>query len=207
MRVVGRRVVIEGEVLTPMTGVAWLRSNEVYDKGLIFNMASLSPLTLQYIARKIQEDVSGTFAPDVKARVVNGQILVEGTVDSKEKTKMVENIANMYLPDIKTPALSERDPSVAKMNRPPLVVNVVEKIPPQKRDDKMVRVTMHYVELSKDYVNGFGFKWRPGITEQANLQIGKTEAGAPGVTGSGLTATISNLSKTLVRAASGVREI
>ena len=48
--------------------------------------------------------------------------------------------------------------------------------PPPKKQEKLVRVTFNFVELSKDYNKLFGFKWQPGFTADPQITVGSGSA-------------------------------
>jgi len=199
INIVGQKIVIDGEVLVPNDYARMLAV--IQDKSyadLIINLASISPVALQYLAKKIQEDIVA-FAQAVKTRVVNGVIFLEGTVDDAGHSKRAEEVAKLYLPDVKpgNPLLA-RDGSAVALPARPLVQNFIVVNPaPPKKQDKLVRVTVHFVELSKDYNKVFGFKWEPGFTAAPQISVGQPSISADGTTaatsGASFSATLSNL--------------
>lgn len=200
IRIVGPKVVVEGEVLVPNDYGTLL--TVIQDKSYadyVINMATLSPLALQVMAKRMQEDIN-SFAPNVKTRVVNGMIFLEGTVDSVDQANRAAKVADFYLPELKPGSLLEKDPSVIRHNppRPPIYSFIVVNPPPSKKQEKLVRVTVHFVELSKNYQKVFGFKWEPGFTADPQISVGQNPGGATGAAnaaGSGLSfsATLSSL--------------
>ncbi|MEK7692060.1 MAG: hypothetical protein AAB425_13680, partial [Bdellovibrionota bacterium] len=149
--------------------------------------------------KKIQEDVS-TFAPNVRTRVVNGIIFLEGTADSYYLAKRAGEVAKLYLPELKPGTLMEKDPGVQRLPPRSLVQNfIVPNPPPAKKQEKLVRVTVHFVELAKDYNKVFGFKWEPGFTSNPTITVGQTDGGS-GSSAPTFTATISSLFPRLMSA-------
>lgn len=194
IRIVGQKVVIEGEVLTPndYAKLLTITQDKVY-QDLVINMTGLSPLGLQFLAKRIQEDIN-TFAPNVRTRVVNGLIFLEGTVDSQDQANRSAKIALLYMPEEKPGNPMERDPTVLRAPpRSPIQNFIIIQAPPPKKQERLVRVTVHFVELTKDYNKVFGFTWKPGFTDNAQLTVGATQAGAAGANGGSFTATISSL--------------
>jgi len=195
IRIVGPKVVIEGEVLVPNDYGRLL--TVIMDKtytDYVLNMTSLSPMAIQIMAKRIQDDILA-FAPNVKTRVVNGMIFLEGSVDNIDQANRAEKIANLYLPELKPGSALEKDPSLQRLPGRKLVYNflIVNPAPP-KKEAKLVRVTIHLVELNKDYSKLFGFKWQPGFTADPTIAVGQTAAGAAGASsGPSFSATISSL--------------
>ncbi|MGK5086260.1 pilus assembly protein N-terminal domain-containing protein [Bdellovibrionota bacterium FG-2] len=194
IRVVGTKVILEGELLVPVDYGRLL--TVIQDKGyadVVMNMTTLSSFAMQLLARKIQEDINA-FAPNVRTRLVNGLIFLEGTVDSQDQAVRAKRISELYLPDLRPGALLEKDPSVQRLPPRSLVQNFIVINPaPARKQEKLVRVTIHFVELSKDYNKVFGFKWEPGFTSSPSISVGKNESGGAGATGSSFSATISSL--------------
>ena len=198
IRVVGEKVVVEGEVLVPVDygRVYTIIHDKIYESKII-DLVRLSPIGMQVISKKIQDDVN-VFAPNVKTRVVNGRIFLEGNVDSIDQAKQAVRVAALYLPDVRPLDLQERGDNtpVAKATKPEgLVVSfIVVNPPPPKKQEKLVRITVHYVELSKDYNKLFGFSWQPGFTSDPTIAIGQTPNGTgTGANGPSFSATISSL--------------
>ena len=109
-------------------------------------------------------------------------------------------IAMTYLPDVKPANLLDRDVSAQRSSVPrSLIANLLSvKAPPPKKQEKLVRVTAHFVELDKDYAKLFGFKWAPGFTagsDQINIGNGSSSTG-----GASFSATLSSLFPSLASA-------
>ncbi len=195
IRIVGPKVVIEGQVIVPADYGTLL--TVIQDKSYadyVINMAGLSPLTMQVIGKKIQDDVNA-FAPDVKTRVVNSMIFLEGSVDSADQAKRANSVATLYLPDLRPGNPLERDPTVQRLAARPLIQNfIVIKPPKQKKQEKLVRITVHFVELRKDYNKLFSFGWQPGFTSDGpQISLGQSASGNTGTAGATLSGTIGSL--------------
>lgn len=195
IRVVGPKVVVEGEVLVPADYGRLL--TVIQDKAyadLVLNLTTLSPLAMQVLAKRIQDDIN-TFAANVKTRVVNGLIFLEGTVDNKDQADRSLKVASLYLPELRPGNPLERDSAVQRLSQPRSLVQsfIVINPPPGKKQEKLVRITIHFVELSKDYNRLFGFKWQPGFSVDPSISVGQTGSGAMGSSGLSLSGTISSL--------------
>ncbi len=189
-RVVGQKIVVDGELLVPAD--YGRLNNVVTDKvyaDIVINLATLSPLAMQFLAKKIQEDVN-SFAPNVRTRVVNGVIALEGTVDKLDDSKRVEAMVKIYLPEAKPGNSLASAPNAQVMPKPFFLNSLVVNPPPPKKQEKLVRVTFHFVELAKDYNKVFGFKWQPGFTADPSVSINQ---GGTGASGTSFTATLSSL--------------
>jgi pilus assembly protein CpaC len=206
IRIVGPKVVIEGEVLVPSdyARLLMVASDKSY-ADFILNMSTMSPIALQILSKRIQEDIN-TFAPNVKTRVVNGRIFLEGTVDNDFQAQRAVRVAGLYLPEVKPGnPLEKVDPTAQRFALPgggPIVSFIVVNPPAPKKQDKLIRLTVHFVELSKDYSKVFGFKWEPGFTADPTITVGQsaTSTGTPGSSPVSFTATISSLIPKLLSA-------
>jgi pilus assembly protein CpaC len=196
IRIVGPKVVIDGEVLVPADygRLFAVASDKAYAEFLL-NLASLSPLALQVLAKRIQEDIN-TFAPNARCRVVNGRIFLEGQVDNLGQAQQAMKIALLYVPEARPAGLLDRDQTVQRINlreggliQQFLVVNPA----PPKKEVKLVRITVHFVELDKDYAKVLGFKWQPGFTSSPTITVGQGADGSAGAAGASFSAVISNL--------------
>jgi len=196
IRIVGPKVVIEGEVIVPIDYGRLL--TVIQDKSygeFVLNLTTLSPLAMQVMAKRIQDDVNAAGAPNVKTRVVNGTIFLEGSVDNMDQANRALRLANFYLPDMRPGSLLEKDPTVQRLPPRKLIESfIVVNPPPARKSEKLVRVTIHFVELSKDYAKVFGFKWQPGFTADPQIQVGQNAAGGAGAaTGASVSGTLSSL--------------
>lgn len=195
-RIVGRKVIIDGEVLVPNDygRILSVLSEKAYGD-FVLNLATLSPLAMQILAKKIQQDVQG-FAPEVRTRVVNGQIWLEGTVENIDQARRAKKVAELYLPELKPGDPLEKDETVKRLPPRNLVQNfIVVNPPPPKKQEKLVRVTVHFVELAKDYQKLFSFKWQPGFAQgqEPQIRIGTNAQGTTGAEGTSFSAVIGNL--------------
>lgn len=195
VRIVGKKVVVDGEVLVPSDygRLSAIISDDSYD-GIVLNLVTLSTVSLQYLAKRIQSDIS-QFAKEVRVRVVNGMIFLEGTVENLDHSKRAVIIAELYLPERRPATQLERDKFSQGLAQPRKMVHnllVYQPPPPSRKQEKLVRVTVNFVELAKDYNRIFGFKWQPGFTADPTVTIGSngTDSGSRGIS---FTATISSL--------------
>jgi pilus assembly protein CpaC len=198
IRVVGNRVLVEGELLVPADygALVTVLSDKEYAETTL-NMAKLSPLAMSVLAKRIQEDIN-TFGPNVKTRVVNGVIFLEGTVDNVDQARRAAKVALIYMPELRPGnpmAIADKPEAVGLQVPRSLIQNfIVVNPPPPRKQEKLVRVTLHFVELAKDYNKFFGFKWEPGFTLDPQIAVGSTAAGGVvGNTGPSFSATISSL--------------
>ncbi len=188
IRLEGQKIVVDGEVITPNDygAVVNVINDRIY-ADVVSNRVVMSPVTLNALAKKIEQDIQ-VFAPTVRASVLNGKIILDGTVDSDGLRQRAMKRAELYLPTIKISDPLNKDPANIEKNEKPmqLVQSDIQVTPPQpKRESKLLRLTVYFVELSKDFLKTFGFKWQPGFTADPSISIGTTAAGSVGTSDSG----------------------
>jgi pilus assembly protein CpaC len=184
-----RNIVLRGEVLT--TADFSLVNNELagelYGKEVV-NKVRMSPVTLNFLAKRIEQDVQ-VFAPTVRATVINGKIILDGTVESEGIKQRAYNRAYFYLPMVRFKDNVGTDQNVIEMEQDKktfiLQSDITVQAPPPKRESKLVRMTVYFVELGKDFLKQFGFKWQPGFASDPSISIGTTASGGVGTSGGG----------------------
>lgn len=217
VRVVGSRVVIEGEVLVPGDYATLL--NIVRDKSFqeyVINNAKLSQVGLAVLAKKIEEECKKMpELANVTTRVVNSQVVIEGNIAVETDKEKIRQIADLYSPPVLpgvpqglgaesgvrvaegmpfyrimvvVGGLPTDDAAIAQA--PPPDPNAP---PPGTQAPQQIRMTMHFVELTKDYSKVFAFKWQPGFTADPTITVGSNTGGQAQGTGTSFTGTISSL--------------
>jgi pilus assembly protein CpaC len=188
VRIEGQRLVIDGEVLTPNDygTIINVISDRMYADS-VSNRVVMSPVTLNALAKKIEQDIQ-VFAPTVHTTVLNGKIILEGTVESAGIKDRCMRRAEWYLPTVKLSDPINKDANNVEKNDKPvqIIQSDIQVTPPApKRESKLIRLTVYFVELSKDFLKTFGFKWQPGFTADPSISIGSTSTGDTSTTGAG----------------------
>ncbi len=180
-----QKIVIRGDVLSPND--FGLIVNEIGDKeygDTVLNKVTMSPITLNALSKKIENDVQ-VFAPTVHAGVLNGKIILDGTVDSEAiKTRCLKR-AEWYLPSARISDPIVNASNVEKNDKPmQLIQSDIQVTPPApKRESKLVRLSVYFVQLSKDFLKSYGFKWQPGFTVDPSISIGSADQSGGTTTG------------------------
>ncbi len=191
----GETVYVGGKIVVPDDigrVVTVIKQNKF--QSVLF-LVELSTQTQRLIARKMQEEIQKNQLRDVTVRVVNGLFWLEGIVSSEGEKVRAEQIAKAFYP-AQLPSLAERTESVKTADKAPIqnFISVNEKKKP-KPIPKLVKITVQFVELSKDYKKVFGFKWQPLLSDgQGTITFGRTTGGDVTTRSSNsLAGTISNL--------------
>lgn len=199
MRIMADKIVIDGEVLvvSDLNRLYAVISDESY-KAIVMNLVGVSPVGMQVLAERMQAEIN---KPAVKVRVFNGFFLVEGQVDSGGEADQVMNVARTMVQGLLIPTYNLEGPrnpfEILKKQTKGLepVVNRLTIAPAKpKPPAKTVRLTVDFVELSKDYYRNFGFAWMPSLDTGGSIAFGQSTTGGVTTAGSGtLSGTIANL--------------
>jgi Flp pilus assembly secretin CpaC len=94
------KVVIDGELLTiaQCGRIATIVGNASYSP-YVLNLTRLSPQFFVELAARTQEEIRKQ-SPSVSARSVNGQIWLEGNVDTLDQANRAAKVASLMLPEI-----------------------------------------------------------------------------------------------------------
>lgn len=176
-----QKIVIRGDVLSPNDYGTIV--NEIGDKSYgeaIVNKATMSNVTLTALAKKIEADLQ-QIAQTIRTRVLNGKIILDGTADSEAVKTRALRRAEWYLPTVKISDPIASASNAEKSDKPlQIIQSDIQVVPPQpKRESKLVRLSVYFVELSKDFLKNFGFKWQPGFTADPSISIGATIGPGP----------------------------
>jgi pilus assembly protein CpaC len=200
---VGGTVILDGEILLPKDMV---RINRVVaamkdrdpTRGSnyttpIRNLTTIGKITMNILAERIEREIG---SPEITARVINNNILLEGTAESEPDADRAFEIAKTYLPDIVKPNTKGEASEV--INRAqggdaggsPIIIDLMRvrprQAPPPKQD---IKVTLNYVELSNEYQKSFNFQWKPLASDQSTATFDTSL----GEIGANLIATVTGL--------------
>ena len=166
-----KRIYLDGEILLP-EDIARIHQviggNGDYIPTDIYKVQyRLSPTLFKIIAQKMQEEIN---VATVQVEVVNQRFVLKGEVKSYDELEDVYYKAVLYLPKyFYTPLVG--DPSGAgEMTMPaegfrdkPIIQYFVKVIEPDKPIEKVVKISVYFVEIQKGFDNAFGFSWAPSL--------------------------------------------
>lgn len=197
VKIMADKIVIDGEVvvISDLNRLYAVLSDESY-KNIVLNLVGVSPVGMQIMAERIQAEVN---KPNIKVRVFNGLFLVEGQAESDPEKNQILKIAGDMLAGFVIPTYALDGPRSPYEIRKPKVTNpIIDRITvaqsKPKPPEKMMRVTIDFVELSKDYMRNFGFSWIPTLDTGGSIAFGQSTTGGVTSQGSGsLSGTIGHL--------------
>lgn len=177
---VGGTIILDGEILLPKDMVrinrvvAAMKERDPKRNGNttpIKNLTTIGKITMNILAERIEREIG---SPEITARVINNNILLEGTAESEPDADRAFEIAKTYLPDIVKPNTKGEASEV--INRAqggdaggsPIIIDLMRvrprQAPPPKQD---IKITLNYVELNNEYQKAFNFQWRPLASDQS----------------------------------------
>jgi pilus assembly protein CpaC len=196
-----KNIVIRGEVLTLADYGAIF--NEIGDKAYgdyVVNKVRMSTITLGLLAKKVEQDLQTTVAQTIRVEVINGKLVLSGSVENADAKARAFKRAYWYLPSVRVKESIAMAPNIETAETDKnfffLQNDIAINAPPPKRESKLVRASVYFVELSKDFLKSFGFKWSPGFTGDPTISIGTGATGVQTPQGGGgfsFSATLSSL--------------
>lgn len=175
IKVVGDNIVLDGEMLIP-SDCAKLGSviQQLQYKNIIA-LVDWGPQALELIAKKITEELRDV---NITVRVFNKQIIIEGNVESAMVADRYKQTALLFVPDrCVRPVEGGGQGFALEVPKQKPVLNMMLTVSPpagpQGEAEKMIRITVNYVEIDSDYLNSFQFRWAPAVTPSAGIGYGK----------------------------------
>jgi len=198
LKIMSDKIVVDGEVVVigDLNRLYAVLSDPEY-KDLILNLVTVSPVGMQILAEKIQAEINN---PNVKVRVLNGLFVLEGQVDTGAEANRAIDVAHTMVAGFALPTYNFQgaiNPIDVKRQtlKDPIIVRLTIAPPKPPAAPKMVRITIDFVELSKDYLTNFGFSWMPNLdANSGSITFGQSTTGGVTTSGNGsLAGTITNL--------------
>ncbi len=198
---VDEKIVIDGELIVPKDLERILIVQSAYPE--ILNLVTLSKLSREAMGRRMQKEINDDpMGANVTVRIKNDTFFLMGTVDSEAARQRAQSIAETYLPEMMGSEALKNSNLIRGVKDKPAIRNliIVEAEPPAPAP-KMVRITYHFVEIVKNYLNSSMFKWNPLNGGDAKLfyftngttGLLDTSSKDPNTGQRGLVGTISNL--------------
>jgi len=199
---VGGTIILDGEILLPKDMVrinrvitAMRERDPKKNTTPIRNLTTIGKITMNILAERIEREIG---SPEITARVINNNILLEGTAESEPDADRAFEIAKTYLPDIVKPKGGGKEEAADVINREqggdsggkPIIIDLMRvrprQAPPPKQD---IKITVNFVELTNEYQKSFNFNWRPLASDQGTATFDTSL----GEISANIIATVSNL--------------
>ena len=197
VKIVNNKVIIDGKVLMPRDLNRIYGVINQYDK-LVDSLVEINPLAQKKIAEIIERDINN---PDVEVRAINGKFILKGVVNSVQERKDAYEIAQTYVP---VPVFGPAEMGdVIKKKAEKLVINMLSVRPsPPPPPDKIIQLVVHYVQMSKRYLNSSSFRWAPSLTDNTDVGFTRDTRG----NNDGIVATISGVINNLLPKLNSAKE-
>ncbi len=166
IKIIANRVVVDGQVLIPKD-INRIHGVLKQYPGLVGSLVILSPVAKKKIAQLIQDEIH---SPSITCRVVNDKFLLEGVAQDQAEMNRAVNVAESFLPEI-VPLEAVKDNVIAAYKAQPIINLMSLKPAEQPPAKKMIQVTLHFVELKKDYGKQFRFQWMPDMEEASSVKF------------------------------------
>lgn len=178
LRIVGDRLVVDGQVLIPkdMRRVLTVVGRYQKEGQPILNLVEVSPLAMKLLAEKMEEEIAGgkDRPRDVRVRVVNNRFFLEGTVDKRVDREIAQKVCESYVTDryqLTGQGVENSAYQAVEFKNLPECMQMVRIRQGQAREpDPIISVRVDFVTLDRSYMKSFDFRWAPGIDLQGGTQ-------------------------------------
>lgn len=183
IKIINNKVIVDGEILVPRDMKRIFNVVKEYPKKAT-SLVRLSTSAQNKVAQFIQEEIGD---PGITVKAANEKFILEGIVSSQEKKDNAGIIAQLYAPSLITESAVQAG-VVRDRNVKNVVINLIQVQPQKKKEqkqNKLIQLVVHYVELDKAYENQFRFQWAPGIADGSQFQFSSNSASSIGAILSG----------------------
>tara|TARA_Y100001954_G_scaffold209411_1_gene234506 strand:+ start:8451 stop:9980 length:1530 start_codon:yes stop_codon:yes gene_type:complete len=193
----GKNVYVGGKIVVPSD----MGMINIVLKGYpdVLNFVELSHQSQLKVAEKMEVELNRMGLKKVRVRVVNNTFWLVGRVDSEKDIPYAQKIATAFIPgSIATIAERERVVQTVQGGKA-LLRNFLKVVPSKAKKSlpikKMIKISAQFVEVVKEYMKIFGFKWSPLMSGGGGvIKYGRSKAGDIYTDSNGtLAGTISNL--------------
>ena len=172
IRIIGDQVVIDGRIVIPRDLRRVLSVYQNYQqKGKPVELyAEISPLALQFLADKMQDEINGgkDRPTNIYVRVLNGRFVLEGAVDKKiDRDIAVQTCQAMIQDQFQLDPKSVKAPNFP--NLPECLLRIRIRPGAPLDPDPIITVRVDFVSLVRNYLKSFNFKWAPGVSANAGF--------------------------------------
>ncbi|MEZ4814692.1 MAG: hypothetical protein R3A80_05735 [Bdellovibrionota bacterium] len=172
IRIIGDQVVVDGKVIIPrdLRRVLTVVQNYQSKGKPVELLAEISPLALQLLAEKMQDEINGgkDRPTNIYVRVLNGRFILEGSVDKRIDRDIAVQTCQAMIQD-----QFQLDPKAIKApnygNLPECMLRIRIRPGAPLDPDPIITVRVDFVSLVRNYLKAFNFKWGPGVSADASF--------------------------------------
>lgn len=191
VKIANNKVIIDGQIRLPRDMDRIYSVISQYDKKQVESLVTFSPEAqndiLDLIRRKIGDE-------NIQVTAVHNRFILEGEVQTPQEKERAGWIATLYTQWDPTEGQGAVGEGKVRRKRIATVQNRIIVQPPpkptEKKERKILWITVHYVELKKDFNKGFMFQWTPTVQDGTSITAG-TGGFGQGIA-STITATVQN---------------
>lgn len=174
IKIINKKVIVDGEIFVPRDMKRIYSVVQEYGKQAA-SFVTLSASAQNKVARFMEREIGN---PNITVKAANEKFILRGTVSSPEEKRNALVIAQLYAPGVVTEkAVAEG--AVRERNVKDVIIDLIKvEQPPKKenRQNKLIQLVVHYIELEKTYDNQFRFQWAPAIEDKSNFTYGESSA-------------------------------
>lgn len=172
IRIIGDQVVVDGKVVIPrdLRRVLTVVQNYQSKAKPVELLAEISPLALQLLAEKMQDEINGgkDRPTNIYVRVLNDRFILEGSVDKRIDRDIAVQTCQAMIQD-----QFQLDPKAIKApnfpNLPECMLRIRIRPGAPLDPDPIITVRVDFVSLVRNYLKAFNFRWGPGVSADANF--------------------------------------
>ncbi len=171
LRIIGDQVVVDGKIVIPrdLRRVLTVVQNYQAKQKPVELLAEISPLALQLLADKMQDEINGgkDRPTNIYVRVLNGRFILEGSVDKRIERDIAVQTCQAMIQD-----QFQLDPKQIKApnyNLPECMLRIRIRPGAPLDPDPIITVRVDFVSLVRNYIKAFNFQWGPGVSATADF--------------------------------------
>ncbi len=181
-------IILDGEILLP-EDIARIHQVISGFESVFKIQFKLSPTLYNIIAEKMEKEIG---LPDVHVEVINQRFVIKGNVKSRDEFDYVSYKAALYLPkyfyvpayaDPNNPAAGDLVAPAEEFRDQPIINYFLTITVPDAPVDKVIKISVYFIEIAKSFENDFGFTWAPSVdTSNSKLNLSYSTSPSTGTT-------------------------
>lgn len=176
IKIINNKVTVDGEILVPRDMKRIFNVIKEYPKQAT-SLVRLSTSAQNKVALFIEREIGNK---NITVKAANEKFILRGEVAAQEEKNNAYIIAQLYAPSVITEAAVQKG-IVRDRNVKNIIINLIkvkEPPKPEKKQNKLIQLVVHYVELDKNYDNQFKFQWAPRLSDGSNIGYSQSAVGS-----------------------------